>query len=381
MPYATPAQRIGKWKGEILSRAIPVEVLQIAGVHKAMPKNASDTVVYRRWVPYNADKTTGVSNGVIPTSTNGSRLIADRTTNETGPDSTDSNIVATMLAGGAAASLLTEGTTPTADTLVAQDVTVTLKQYGCLYDFTDKQADLGEDDIEDALKTQVAERIALIRELELYAKVRAATNRFFSGSGATTVATVNSGLTASLLRKVARSLANNHAKKQTSILAPSANVGTKPIEAAYLVFCHTDLEADLRNTTNFPGYTPVAEYGSRKPLHENEIGSFESFRFIASPELVPYANAGGAAATYTTMETSGGTGINVYPVIVTGQEAYGTVALRGANAFDLSVIPVGTKDKSDPLGQRGYVGAKFYASSAVLNQQWMAVIYCGAAKL
>ena len=373
--YASPAQRIGKWKGEILSRAIPVEVLQIAGVQKAMPKNVSNTVVYRRWVPYNADKTTGVSNGIIPTSTNGSRLIADRTADETAA----SNIVTTMLAGGAAASLLTEGTTPTADTMVAQDVTVTLAQYGCLYSFTDVQSDLGEDDIEDALKTQVAERIALVRELELYSKVRAATNQYFVNGSA--INTINTSLTLNVLRKVARGLANNHAKKQTAILAPSANIGTKPIEAAYLVFCHTDIEADLRNTTNFPGYTPVAEYGSRKPLHENEIGSIESFRFIASPELVPYANGGAAAATYTTFETSGGTGINVYPVVVTGQEAYGTVALRGSNAFDLSVIPVGTKDKSDPLGQKGYVGAKFYASSAVLNQQWMAVIFTGASKL
>lgn len=381
--YASPAQRIGKWKGEILSRAIPVEVLQIAGVQKSIPKNVSNTVVYRRWVPYDADKTTNVSNGVIPEGTNGSRLIADRTANETGPDSTNLGIVTTMLAansGGAGRNLLTEGVTPTADTMVAQDVTVTLAQYGCLYSFTDLNADLAEDDIEDALKTQVAERIALVRELELYAKVRAATNRFFAGV-ATTVATVQVGLTAALLRKVARSLANNHAKKITSILSASPNIGTKPIEAGYLVFCHTDIDADLRNATNFPGYTPVAEYGSRKPLHENEIGSFENFRFIASPELVPYANAGAAAATYTTMETSGGTGINVYPLIITGQEAYGTVALRGANAFDLSVIPVGTKDKSDPLGQRGYVGAKFYASSAVLNQQWMAVAYVGATKL
>ena len=50
----TQAARIGKWKGEILARAIPCEVLNIAGVQKQMPKNVSDTVVYRRWVPYNA---------------------------------------------------------------------------------------------------------------------------------------------------------------------------------------------------------------------------------------------------------------------------------------------------------------------------------------
>ena len=50
----TQAARIGKWKGEILARAIPCEVLQLTASQKQMPRNVSDTVIYRRWVPYNA---------------------------------------------------------------------------------------------------------------------------------------------------------------------------------------------------------------------------------------------------------------------------------------------------------------------------------------
>lgn len=71
----------------------------------------------------------------------------------------------------------------------------------------------------------------------------------------------------------------------------------------------------------------------------------------------------------------------MYPLIITGQEAYGTVALRGSKSFDLSVIPVGNKDSADPLGQRGYIGAKFYAVSVLLNQQWMACALVGAGNL
>lgn len=357
---ATQAARIGKWKGEILARAIPCEVLQLAGVQKQMPKNVSDTVVYRRWVPY--DATAGSPNILIQSG--GATVETDA-----------SNRVDTKLAGN----LLTEGTTPTPESIVAQDITVVLKQYGCLYSFTDKVADLYEDEISDVMKTQVAERMALVRELELYSKVRANTNRFYGGAG-TTLATVNGKITAKMLRKIARSLALNHAKKPTSILAPSGNIGTKPIEAAYLVFCSTDIDADLRDTTAFPGYTPVAAYGSRKPIHENEIGSFEQFRFIASPELVPFQNAGAVVGS-TGCLSSGGTNIDVYPLIVVAQESYGTVALRGAKSFDLSVIPVGNKDSADPLGQRGYIGAKFYAASVLLNQQWCATALVGAGDL
>lgn len=357
---AAQAARIGKWKGEILARAIPCEVLQLAGAQKQMPKNVSDTVVYRRWVPYNAS----VGNPNILIQSGGAVVETDV-----------SNRVDTHITNN----LLAEGTTPTPDSIVAQDITAVLKQYGCLYSYTDKVADLYEDGISDAMKTQVAERMALIRELELYSKVRANTNRFYGGTG-TTLVTVNGKLTAKLLRKMARSLVINHTKKITSILAPSPNIATKPIEAAYLVFCSSDIEADLRDTTVFPGYTPVAAYGSRKPMHENEIGSFEQFRFIVSPELVPFQNAG-ALIGATGCISTGGTNIDVYPLIVTGQEAYGTVALRGSKSFDLSVIPVGNKDSADPLGQRGYIGAKFYAVSVLLNQQWCATALVGAGDL
>ena len=357
---AAQAARIGKWKGEILARAIPCEVLRLAGTQKQMPKNVSDTVVYRRWVPYNAS----VGNPNILIQSGGAAVETDV-----------SNRVDTHITNN----LLAEGTTPTPDSIVAQDITAVLKQYGCLYSFTDKVADLYEDGISDAMKTQVAERMALIRELELYSKVRANTNRFYGGTG-TTLATVNGKLTAKLLRKITRSLNLNHSKKITSILAPSPNIGTKPVEAAFLVFCSSDVDADLRDATNFPGYTPVAAYGSRKPMHENEIGSFEQFRFIASPELVPFQNAG-ALVGATGCLSSGGTNIDVYPLIVVGQESYGTVALRGSKSFDLSVIPVGNKDSADPLGQRGYVGAKFYAVSVLLNQQWCATALVGAGDL
>jgi N4-gp56 family major capsid protein len=357
--YASQTPRIGKWKGEILARAIPCEVLQLQAVPKSMPKNVSDTVVYRRWVPYNA------------TVANPNKLIPDAIAAETEA----ANRVDAMVT----ANLLTEGTTPVPDSLVAQDITVILRQLGCLYSFSDKVADLYEDDLSDALKTQVAERMTLIRELDLYIKLRGGTNRFYGGIG-TSVATVDGKITPKMLRKIARAMNVNHAKKPTEILSASPNIGTVPIEAAYIVFCSGDVDADLRDTVVFPGYTPVAEYGSRKPLHENELGSFEQFRFIYSPELVALQGAGVAVGTTGLLSTVGAK-VDVYPILVVAKEAYGNVALRGSKSFDLSVIPVGNKDSADPLGQRGYVGSKFYSGPVILNQQWMAVAFVGVSDL
>ena len=47
----------------------------------------------------------------------------------------------------------------------------------------------------------------------------------------------------------------------------------------------------------------------------------------------------------------------------------------------MSYIPPGQKDKNDPLGQRGYIGAKTYMTAVVLNNGWGAVAWVGTPSL
>ncbi len=336
--YASPAQRIGKLKGDILKHAVPQEVLGITGLQKSIPKNNSKTVSMRRYRPYGALATNESTKN---------RWVVD-----------------------ADAHILTEGVAPTADTLVPDNIEATLQQYGCLYQVTDVVDDTYEEDVPAEMKKQCGERVALIREMVRYGVLRAGTNVFYAGG--TTRATVDEALKLFTLRKASRSLQANSAKRVTGVLSPSPNIGTLPVEASYLVFCHTDCEADVRNLT---GFVHVSEYGTRKPINENEIGSVENFRFITSPHLAPYADSG--ATTASTGLYSSGTKIDVYPYIICGEDAWGQVALRGTNAIDPTWIPPGDKSKSDPLGQRGFVGAKFYFTCKLLNEGWMAVIEAG----
>ena len=341
--YSTVTARIGKLKGEILAHAMPVEVLGITGMQKQMPKNQSDTIVFRRYLPYG-----GTDNKWI----------------------TGAN-VATF----ASSHVTTEGTTPTADVLAASDITVTLTQYAVLYSVSDKTVDLYEDDVPAEMKKQTGERIGLVREMVRYGALKACTNLFYAGG--TSIATVDETLTVNFLRKIARTLLANHAKQITSILAPSPNYATAPVEAGYLVFCHTDLEPAIRDLA---GFKHVSEYGSRKPVHEMEIGSVERFRFIASPELAANINAG-ALVGATGLFSTGGTNIDAYPVIVVGEDAWGQVALRGMDSIDVTYLPPGQKDKNDPLGQRGYIGAKTYMAASVLNNGWMSLAWAGTPSL
>lgn len=340
---SSPAARIAKLKGDILKHAMPAEVLGITGQQRQMPKNQGKTIVHRRYLPY-------------------------------GAAATDRNTI-NRPSASAAAHELEEGVTPTADTLVPQDITVTLKQYGCLYELTDVTADTYEDDVPAEMKKQTGERIALVREMIRFGTVKAGTNVFYAGGGSTRDS-VNAKMTLTLLRKISRNLQANHAKRITGILEAGPKVSTRPVEASYLVFAHTDAESDIRDLA---GFTPVAEYGNRKVVSPYEVGSCENFRFILSPELAAYTDTGAAVGS-TGLMTSG-TKVDVYPFIVTGEDAWGQVTLRGMDAIDPTYIPPGQKDKSDPLGQRGYVGAKFYMACTMLNEGWMAVAEAGVTSL
>jgi hypothetical protein len=55
--FALTSGRINKYKGQILSHAVPMEVLGRTGRQVPMPKNSSDTYVARRFLPYGATAT------------------------------------------------------------------------------------------------------------------------------------------------------------------------------------------------------------------------------------------------------------------------------------------------------------------------------------
>lgn len=344
--YNTPtAARIGALKGEILAHAAPKEVLGITGEQKKLGKNQSDTIKFRRWLPFGA--TAASANTINRWSVT------------------------------ASAHILTEGVTPAADSLLAQDITVTVQQFGCLYQITDKAFDLYEDDIAGQMRKQIGERMGLVREMVRYGEVKAGTNVFYAGGSSR--ATVNAKINLNTIRRSTRNLRANHADMVTGVLSPSQMIGTAPVEASFLVFSHSDAEPDIRD---LPGFKHVSEYGSRKPVHPMEVGSCETFRFVISPELAAYADAATSvtAATFGLFSTTG-TNPDVYPYIVCGEMAWAQVSMRSIEGVDVAWIPPGQKDKNDPLGQRGFAGATHYHACKITNQGWMAVIEAGVAAL
>jgi N4-gp56 family major capsid protein len=264
----------------------------------------------------------------------------------------------------AALTPLQEGVTPQGVPFEFEDVPVQLKQYGQVMYITDVIQDTHEDPVLNEMTEVMGESIGRTVEALNYGVVRAGTNVFYANGSARNQ--VNTPISIAKQRAVTRALKAQKGMKLTTILDGSANYNTTPIEAAYIAVGHTDLESDIRGLA---GFTPVAEYGQRRPISEYEVGSVEDVRYVLSPDLEPFLGAGGSAGT--TMVPATGQA-DVYPVLFFAKEAWGTVALRGREALSPTIIPAGTKTKDDPLGQRGVVAWKTWHAAVILNQAWMA---------
>ena len=197
--------------------------------------------------------------------------------------------------------------------------------------------------------------------------LKASTNQFYGGTG-TSRATVNGPMSLGMVRKIAKSLMANHGKMTTKMLAASNNYGTDAVAAGFFVYCHTDLEPDIRDMA---GFVPVEKYASGTPM-PNELGKVERFRFITSPDL-PSIIDSGAAVGSTGLSSTTGSNIDVYQFIVLAEDAFSQVAVRGLDSLSPTFLPPGEKSKSDPHGQRGYAGSIWWKAVMIENNGWMAV--------
>lgn len=330
--YSTVASRnLIRAEMKMLKHAEPIQVLGKFGSMKEQPLRKTDTVVFRRLKPFNA-------------------------TAAEVPNITAANFVTS------------EGVTPTANTISYTDVTIQLQQYAVLFKFTSKAQLMYEDDIPNDMAKLTGETLAEVAELVCYGQVKAGTSVAYA-NGSTRVG-VNTTISLKKLRLAARTLESNRARRVTSAIKPGPDFGTKSVEPAYLVFHHTDVNADIRD---LPGFTRIEDYGTAvKPVHPREIGTCEEFRFVPSPLFAPYL-AGGAAVGTSGMYAADDTTIDVYPVIITAEDAWGHISLKGHGYSGISptIIPSNQKNHANPSGMFGYVGADFWYNGLRLNENWM----------
>lgn len=268
---------------------------------------------------------------------------------------------------------LTEGVTPAGSGFQMEKVTSTIDQWGDFIPITDQVEDFHPDNILGEMQKELAKSSGATFEKVRWGVARSGTQVAYT-NGASRAA-VNTPLTRTKLRAAIRLLERNKAQKITTVMGSTVNYGTRSVEPAYVCYAHTDCEQDIRDMT---GFINVVDYGPRKTICDEEIGSVEKVRFVLSADLDPYLDAGGAAGS--TMVTNLGTSADVYPFIVVGQHALGDIAFKGKNAVTPTMLKSNTPRGGDDLGQRGSLGWKGYYTALVLNHQWMVRIEAAVTK-
>lgn len=328
--YGDINQRTAAWAAtEALSHAEPVIVLNKFGQMKPIPKNKADSVKFRRPVPF--------SPITVP---------------------------------------LQEGVTPTAQRMSYEDVPAQLKQYGKPIEITDKVIDTSEDPVLRDSMMLAGEQAGASIEAVTWGVIRAGLSVFRANGSLRS--SINTPVSLNKLRAVVRFLKAQKGLKITQVLDSSPKFSTFSVEAAYIAFCHTNVESDLRNV---PGFKPVADYGSRQTVSPQEIGTIEEIRFVSSPDLSAFPDEGGAkSGSGTEMVSTSGVNADVYPIVVIAREAYGCVPLKGAGAITPMVVNP-KPSAADPMAQRGYVSWKTYFTAVILNELWIARLEVAATYL
>lgn len=325
--YGDISQRTANWAAaQMLKHAEPVICLGLFGQIKPIPKNRASSAKFRRPIPF-----------------------------------------------ATATAALTEGVTPVSHKIQYEDVSVALRQFGDVVEITDWVDDLSEDPVLSDVMMLSGEQAAATTEELLWGILKAGTNKFYANGTQRT--DVNTVVSLNKIHAIIRNLRVNRAMPVTQMLDGNSNYLTKPVEGGYVAFAHTDCEHDIRALT---GFTPTAQYGQRKILSPLELGCVENLRFILSPVLDPYADAGGAKGA---MKSTSGTSADVYPIVVVTRDYYATCPLAGQGAVKPTVINPGKIEKSDPLGQRGYIGWKTWWAGVILNEAWGAILECAVTDL
>lgn len=347
--YSTaPSRNLIRAAVDMLAHAEPITVLGDFGTQRQHPKNQTDTLVFRRTLPFGAS--------TVGTTIEGSNRYVGT------PSITANNF------------LLAEGVTPSANTISFQDITVSLQNFGLLFKFTSRVELLYEDEVPTEMTKLTGETLGEVMELVRYGIMKAGSTVVYANGSSRSA--VNTVIGLNLLRKIARTLESNRGKKLTSRIAPGPNFATRAVQPSFVVFLHTDVVADVRN---IPGFTKVEDYGSFKPIHDREFGACEDFRFISSPLLNPFLSAG--SATLNGCLSVAANNVDVYPVIVIGEDAWGTVALKGYNSINPTWIPASDKNHANPLGLFGFVGCNVWFNCVRVNEAWMARAEVGVTNL
>jgi len=265
----------------------------------------------------------------------------------------------------AAMEQLVEGITPSPVGVIYEDVQSQLAQFGSWIPFTDVLVDTHEDENLKQFSIGASEQASLTRERILWNMLVSGTNVIYSGT-ATSRPTVQAPIDLGDIQLATRALKVAFTKPITKMINASVKIATSPVDSGYVAVGHTNMEQDIRALS---GFVPREQYSNVTLLSEHELGKVQSIRFLLAPHVTYFPGAGSATIAGV---LNNGTNVDVYPLVIFGQDAFAATALKGMDSVKVAVKqPKIGESHEDPLGQRGFVAWKMWFSAVILNQAWI----------
>jgi N4-gp56 family major capsid protein len=284
-------------------------------------------------------------------------------------------------------------------TLQKITVETTLSRYGEMIDYTD-EVDLFSEDV---IQTRYREELGALansRYEDLIMMDMLGTPTVQYAGAATSLITVGGGIAANgtqddvykvsydLIRKAARRLLRNRAKKNTEIVSGSVKIDTKTVAKAYYAIVGADVKSDLENLTRGNTYErefvyiPVHKYAAAGNLAEGEVGAMHEARFVEAEGMAVYAGKGAVppqnyvgtlsitGATDLTSATPSARGnFDVFPILFPTQGAFATVGLKGQDKIVFHSKPPSDVSNTNPYGTSGFFSYNFFYAGLILEEE------------
>ena len=216
-------------------------------------------------------------------------------------------------------------------------VTITLAEYGNSVLVTRALELFSLADVDPAIANIIAFNLAGSIDTVAQTELRGGTNVIYSGSTATSTATITAAAT----------LSSANLRKAVAKLRAGKSVARKG--SMYWCGIHPEVSHDLRAETGAGGWRLPHEYNSNENIWAGEIGSYEGAYFVESPRM------------YTA--TDGASSAKVYRTILAGQQALAEAVAEEPHTVIGPVIDQLMRFR--PMGWYGVLGFKRYREEAL----------------
>lgn len=211
------------------------------------------------------------------------------------------------------ATVLTEGTSPSASSFSLEAVTVTLDQWGDFVEITDvAELTAAHPLVQEATKL-LADNAARVMDREITLVMLAGTNVQY-GDGSITARTSFTSTTGLILNNAtiqqARvTMVNNGAPPKGGPGGDFSNgsAGNALGASSYIAVCGPEVLADLQvPSANLGTFVSAAVYGNQKALFNSEVGTWQGVRFIETNFIPKFILLGTSTAAVTSGAANGG---------------------------------------------------------------------------